>query len=505
MTIETASHKETSFSQENEAKNLHDDAWRGLDPDEFTALRALGHRMLDDMFDRLETVRERKVWQPMPPAARAEFQSPPPRAGIGAEAAYAAFQATVLPYELGNTNPRFMGWVHGGGTAPGMLAELLAGALSNNLGGRDHAAVELERQVIRWSAAMLGLPPQSGGGLVTGTSLANLIAVLTARTHRLGAEVRQRGICGARLTAYTSTATHSCVPRAFDMAGFGWDSLRLIPVDADHRMDLTALSAAIAADRAAGCTPFLVVGTAGTVDTGAIDKLPELAALCAAESLWFHIDAAFGALLALSPTRATRLAGIEHADSVAFDFHKWAQVPYDAGCILVRDQARLIAAFAQNAAYLRREARGLAGGAPWLCDLGPDLSRGFRALKVWMTLVSHGTDALGQIVDHACEVATHLATRIAAEPRLELLAPVSLNIVCFRYVPDHKIPQAKLDRLNADIVADVQEAGLAAPSTTMIGGNLAIRCALFNHRTRAADADALVDAVLHAARVRENV
>ncbi len=461
--------------------------------------------MLDDMIDRLAGVRERKVWQPMPEAARAVFQAPMPSRGLGAEAAYAAFTADILPYELGNTNPRFMGWVHGGGNGPGMLAELLAGALSNNLGGRDHAAVEVERQVIRWSAAMLGLPAAAGGGLVTGTSIANLIAVLTARTHRLGPEVRRQGICGARLTAYTSIAAHSCVPRAFDMAGFGWDNVRRLPVDASHRMDLAALREAIIADRAAGKTPFMVVGTAGAVDTGAIDTLPDLADLCMAENLWFHVDAAFGAMLALSPTRAGLIAGIERADSVAFDFHKWAQVPYDAGCILVRDQARLIEAFAQNAAYLRREARGLAGGAPWLCDLGPDLSRGFRALKVWMTLMSHGADALGAVVDHGCAVAAHLAALVVAQPRLELLAPVTLNIVCFRYVPRKPLPPAALDRLNAAIVADVQEAGLAAPSTTMIDGKLAIRAALFNHRTRAADADILIEAVIDAGTARETV
>jgi aromatic-L-amino-acid decarboxylase len=472
------------------------DDWRGLDPEDWSDLRALGHRMIDDMIDHLAGVRDRPVWRPMPPQARAAFHTTLPHTGEGAVAAYDRFREEILPYELGNTNPRFMGWVHGGGNPVGMLAELLAGGLNANLGGRDHAPVEVERQVIRWSAEMLGMPSQTSGQLVTGTSMANLIAVLVARTHRLGPQVRRQGICGQKLRAYTSRAAHSCVPRAFDMAGFGSAALHGIATDAEHRIDLAALRARIAADRAAGETPFMIIGTAGAVDTGAIDDLAAIADLCRAENLWFHVDAAFGALLALSPTRAGLIAGIERADSVAFDFHKWAQVPYDSGCILIADPACQTAAFAQNAAYLRREARGMAGGAPWLCDLGPDLSRGFRALKIWMTLQAYGADALGEVVDHCCDMAQLLATRIRAEPRLEILAPVALNIVCFRY---RGLGTAKdLDRLNVDIVADIQEAGLAAPSTTTIDGALAIRAALVNHRIREQDIDTLLNAVLQA-------
>jgi glutamate/tyrosine decarboxylase-like PLP-dependent enzyme len=477
--------------------NGEDQGWTGLDPVDpvdWDEIRALGHRMMDDMVNHLAGVRDRKVWTPMPAAARAAFRAGLPHAPAGAAAAYQAFKDDVLPYELGNTNPRFMGWVHGGGNAVGMLAELLAGGLNANLGGRDQAPVEVERQVIRWSAEMLGFPAEASGQLVTGTSIANLMAVLVARTHRLGPQVRSAGICGVPLRAYTSADAHSCVPRAMDMAGFGSEALRLVGTDAHHRMDIAAVRARIAADRAAGQVPFLLIGTAGSVDTGAIDDLRALADLCAEQGLWFHVDAAFGAMLALSATRRGMIAGIERADSVAFDFHKWAQVPYDSGCLLVRDGARQMAAFAQNAAYLRREARGMAGGAPWLCDLGPDLSRGFRALKVWMTLIAYGADRIGAAVDHSCEMAQALAARVRAEARLQLMAPVNLNIVCFRYCG----AAADLDRLNVDIVADIQEAGLAAPSTTVIDGKLVIRAAMVNHRIRASDVDALVDAVLQA-------
>jgi aromatic-L-amino-acid decarboxylase len=472
-------------------------AQRDLDPEDWDGLRVLGHRMLDDMVDHLRDLRAGPVWRPLPDAVRAGFRAPLTAEGADPAAVYDQFRSDILPYGTGNTHPRFTGWVHGGGTPLGMLAEMLAAGLNANLGGRDHAPLEVERQVIRWAATAFGLPETAGGLLVTGSSMANFIAVLLARRAALGAAVRTEGLGPARLTAYASTGVHRCVPDALDMAGIGSAALRLIPVDADFRMDLRALAAAVAADRAAGATPFLVVGTAGSVDVGAFDDLAALADIATGENLWFHVDGAFGALAALSPMLRPKLAGMERARSIAFDFHKWAQVPYDAGCILVRDQAEQLATFASDAAYLAPGARGLAANAPWPCDLGPDLSRGFRALKVWFTVQSFGADRLGAVAERSCAVARHLADRIAAEPELELLAPVPLNIVCFRY----RAPAGQdADALNTAIVEDIQEAGLAAPSTTRLNGAVAIRAAFVNHRSRAEDADALADVVLAAGR-----
>ncbi|HEX3982099.1 MAG TPA: pyridoxal-dependent decarboxylase [Acidisoma sp.] len=468
-----------------------------LDPEDWEGFRALGHRMLDDMIDHLQHRRETPVWQPLPPDLRQTFRQPLPVQGAAADAVYKRFRETILPYSTGNTHPRFTGWVHGGGTPLGMLAEMLAGGLNANLGGRDHAPIEAERQVIRWAAQAFGLPPSAGGLLVTGSSMANFIAVLMARRAALGAESRRSGIGAARLTAYASTGVHRCVPDALDMAGLGSDALRHIPVGPDFRMDLAALRAAVAEDRAGGAVPFLVVGTAGSVDVGAFDDLAAIADIAATERMWFHVDGAFGALAALSPELAPNVAGMERAQSIAFDFHKWAQAPYDAGCILVRDQADQIATFASPAAYLTASSRGLSANAPWPADLGPDLSRGFRALKLWFALQVFGADRLGAVAERSCAVAQHLATRVAAEPELELLAPVPLNIVCFRY---RAAPPESLDALNDEIVAGIQEAGLAAPSTTIVAGELAIRAAFINHRSRPEDADALADAVLAAGR-----
>jgi glutamate/tyrosine decarboxylase-like PLP-dependent enzyme len=469
-----------------------------LDPTDWSGLRALGHRMLDDMFDHLEGLRAGPVWRKMPEPARQELRRPLPAGPAAVEDVYEDFRRLVLPYATGNLHPRFMGWVHGGGNPVGMLAEMLAGGLNANLGGRDHAPIEVERQVIAWAAEMLGFPEGASGVLVTGTSIANLIGVLVARSAQLGETARRDGVGGRRLVAYTSEAAHGCLPRAMEMAGLGRSALRMVPCDAQGRMRLDALAERVAADRARGMRPFLVVGTAGTVNTGAVDDLAGLADFAQDEGLWFHIDGAFGAVAALAPGLRPLLTGIERADSVAFDFHKWAQVPYDAGCIVVRDQSRQLETFAADAAYLRREQRGLAGGGIWPCDLGPDLSRGFRALKVWMTLSVYGADRIGAIAQQTCDLAASLAGRVDREKALRRLAPVALNIVCFRFVA----AEGDLDRLNAEIVADLHEAGIAAPSTTTVNGVLAIRAAIVNHRTTETDIAILVDAVLKIGHAR---
>ena len=469
-----------------------------LDPVHWPAARAQAHRMLDDILDHVERVRERPVWQPIPDAVRARFRQPPPAAPMELADVHEEFLRLVLPYGGGNLHPRFMGWVQGAGNVAGMLGEMLAAGLDANLGGRDHMAIEVERQILHWVREWFGWPPEAGGLFVTGTSMANFMAILVARTAVLGPEVRALGLAALprRLVAYASAAAHSCLIRAMEMSGLGSRSLRLVPVDPLGRMQLGALEAAIAADREAGFEPFLVAGTAGTVDTGAVDDLAALADLAVRERLWFHVDGAFGALAILAPDLAPLLEGIQRADSLALDFHKWGQVPYDAGFLLVRDGDRQRATFASPAAYLRQEDRGLAGGAPWPCDFGPDLSRGFRALKTWFTLKVHGTDRIGAVIAHTCRLAQELKARVEAEPELELLAPVALNIVCFRFLgPDP-------DELNRSIVTELQESGVAAPSTTVLGGRLAIRAAIVNHRTRSEDLAALVEAVLARGRLR---
>lgn len=468
-------------------------------PSEWAALRTQGHQMLEDLFDYLETIRQRPVWQPAPPETQALFKTGFPVDGGSLSTAYQIFSQHILPYTVGNVHPGFMGWVHGGGTPVGMLAEMLAGGLNVNVGGRNQIPVQVEAQVIDWVRAMAGFPKGAGGLLVTGSSMANLMALLVARCEALGTEVRHKGLRDASfpsLVAYASSAAHGCITQAMEISGIGGQALRLIPVDDEQQLDLTALRAQIAEDKAAGFQPFLLVGTAGTVNTGTIDDLSALADLAHEEDLWFHVDGAFGALARLSPTLAPQLAGLEQADSLAMDFHKWGQVPYDAGCVLVRDGQKQLDTFAFPADYLRRESAGLAAGSPWPCDFGPDLSRGFRALKVWFTLQVYGQKALAETIDRCCALARHLGELIDAEPRLRRMAPVSLNIVCFSYVGHGQHLPEDQDALNRKLLIALHESGLSAPSSTVLKGRLVLRAAIVNHRTRTEDITTLLNAVL---------
>lgn len=461
-----------------------------LDPPDWDAFSQVAHRMLEDMIDYQANIRSRPVWQQIPDAVRGLFREELPRDASPLEAVHEIFMQAVLPYAVGNAHPGFMGWVHGGGTPVGMLAEMLAAGLNANLGGRDQIPIEVEKQVLAWVRELFGFPETSSGLFVTGTSMANFIALLVARTAYLGTDVRRQGVQGSRLTAYASSGAHVSIARALDFSGLGSDALRVIPVNGRFEMDVRALMEAVKRDREAGFVPFFVAGTAGSVDTGAVDDLDAIADLAKREKLWFHVDGAYGALARLAPDLAHRLDGIERADSIAFDFHKWGQVPYDAGFVLVRDGELHLRAFESSASYLSRDNRAMSAGSPWPCDFGPDLSRGFRALKAWFTIRVFGAEKLGQSISGTCDLARYLEARIGEAPQLELLAPVALNIVCYRYRCDNA------DKVNGDIVAKLQASGIAAPSTTTINGHLAIRAAIVNHRTGRDDIDALVNATL---------
>ena len=354
-----------------------------LDPADWDATRALAHRMMDDMLDWLETVRDRPVWQPMPAETKNGFNAPLPQAEAPAEAIYAEFLEQILPYAMGNPHPRFWGWVMGNGTVTGMLAEMLAAAMNPNVGGGDHSAIYVERQVVAWARAIVGFPDDASGLLVSGGSMANLVALTVARNVKAGLDVRANGLTGApRLTIYASAETHSCVKKSVELLGLGDASLRLIPVDAEYRINIGALEAAIAADRQVGMQPIAIVGNAGTVNTGAIDPLDQLADIARREGLWYHVDGAIGALAAVSPKMRARLSGMARADSVAMDFHKWFYVQFEAGCVLVRHPEEHWRTFAETPEYLASHGeRGLAAGSHWPNEYGLQLSRSFRALS----------------------------------------------------------------------------------------------------------------------------
>ncbi len=471
-----------------------------LDPADWEAFRRLLHEAVDGIVDELATLRDRPVWKPVPDAVKAALREPLPRAGEPLESTYARFAELIAPYPTGNRHPRFFGWVHGAGTPAGVLAELLAAAMNSNVGGREHAAVYVEREVLAWFAELFGFPADASGILTSGTSMGNLLAVVAARDAMLGSNARALGLRGSRLTAYAALGVHDSVAKAMRTAGLGENALRLIPVDDRLAMDVDKLRRRIAADRAEGTAPFLVVATAGSVDAGAFDPLGALADVCDAEGLWLHVDGAFGALAATSPAHAHLVAGIERAASLAFDAHKWLNAPYAVGCVLFREERVHRTAFASDPAYLARADRGAAAGAPWFADYGLELSREFRALKVWFTLRHFGIDRLGASIARTCALAATLGEHVERAADLELLAPVTLNVVCFRYVRPG-LDEAGLDELNAAIAIAVQESGLAVTSTTRIGGRLALRACIVNHRTEELDLDILLMAVRTAGRM----
>lgn len=464
-----------------------------LDPENWDAMRGLGHRMIDDMITYLQTVRERPAWRAMPPSVKEHLQQPLPNEPQGAEAAYRDFVEHVLPYPHGNIHPRYWGFVNGTGSALGALSEMLAATMNPNVGGADHSAIYVEEQALDWCKEMLGFPQSASGLLVSGGSMANLIGLAVARNAKAGFDIRQEGVAASRgmMTVYCSTETHSSVQKAVELMGLGSKALRKIPVDKNYRLDFASLEKRLAEDRAQGHIPFCVVGNAGTVNTGAIDPLTQLAKLCKREQLWFHVDGAFGALAYLAPEMRRYLSGMEHADSLAFDLHKWMYMPYEAGCVLVKDRAAHQNAFTLVPEYLVQHERGLSGGPFWLANYGIQLSRGFRALKVWLLLKEHGVDKYRRLIQQNINQARYLAQLVEQNAELELVAPVALNVVCFRFKPKH-VEESKLNELNRQILMELQERGIASPTSTVLRGTYAIRAAITNHRSRKEDFDALV-------------
>ncbi|HVN99493.1 MAG TPA: pyridoxal-dependent decarboxylase [Steroidobacteraceae bacterium] len=467
-----------------------------LDPADWPQLRALAHRAVDDALDYLQQMRQRPVWQPTPAEVAAQFRAPLPRAPQGAERAYQDFREQVMPWQMGNTHARFWGWYMGNGTAFGALGDFLAAIVNPNMGGGNHVGNLVEGQVVDWCKEIVGLPPDSGGLLVSGASMANFVALAVARSARAVVDVRAEGVAALPkpLVFYASVEVHSCIQKAIEVLGHGTQALRRIAVDDRYRIDVAALADAVAADRAAGLQPCAVIGSAGTINTGSVDDLAALADFCGREKLWFHVDGAIGAVAALSEALRPLLRGMERADSVALDLHKWLHVPFEAGCVVVRDRKAHRATFALTPEYLAHAQRGLASGADWFSDYGLQLSRGFRALKVWLSFKEHGLDKYGRLIDQNCAQARWLGELVQSAPELELMAPVGLNIVCFRFRGRGGTPQ-QLNALNEELLIRLHEGGVVAPSYTTLKGNYCLRAAIVNHRTRTTDLELLVEEV----------
>lgn len=467
-----------------------------LDPADWAGAAALAHRIVDDAVDHVSRVRERPVWQPMPDAVEALFRTPLPHGPTPIEAVYGLVKDNVLAYPMGNIHPRFWSWYMGAGNFTGALGDFLAAVQGSNLGGGSHAAALVDQQVVGWLRDMIGLPATASGTLVSGGSMANLIGLTVARNAMAGIDLREEGVGALEkpMRFYASDQVHSCHRKAVETLGLGNRALRRIPTDAACRMDFAALREAIARDRESGFRPACVIGTAGTVNSGAIDDLDALADLAGEEDMWFHVDGCIGALLAIAPRNAWRVRGIERADSVALDPHKWLHAPFEVGCALVRDRGKHRAAFAVSPEYLQGAARGIASGE-WLHEFGLQTSRGFGALKVWMALMEHGTEKFGRLIDQNVAQAAGLAELVRSHPPLELLAEPEANIVCFRFAPPG-CEEEDVRRLNVEIMLRLQESGVAALSDTTIHDRHCLRAAICNHRTRPEDLDLLVTETL---------
>ncbi|MGW6917313.1 pyridoxal phosphate-dependent decarboxylase family protein [Kitasatospora sp. NPDC054939] len=466
-----------------------------------TDFRAAAHAAADLVSDHLAGLADRPVWQPVPDGHRkALLEAPLPATGRPLDELLAGIAADVLPYPMGNGSPRFFGWVNSAPAPAGVLASFAAAAMNPSSAGGDHADVHLERAVVRWIAELVGFPHPAGGGLLTsGTSMATIVCLAAARNRaaRLaGWDVREDGLAGMPpLVAYATGETHSCVRKAAELLGLGSRHLRTVPTAPGGLLDPAGLRAAVERDRAAGLLPFLVAASAGTVGTGAVDAFDPIADVCAEQRLWLHVDGAYGAFGVLDPEIAHRYAGLERADSLALDPHKWLGVPVDCGCALVRDTAELRSTFSLVPSYLRDEAAGELG---WFSEYGTEQTRPFRALKVWATIAHRGRDGLATDVARCTALARRLGELVAADPELELLAPVQTSITAFRHRAAG-LDDAAVDALNRELPAAVQRRGRVFVTGAQLGGREMLRACLLNAATTEADLELLVAEVKAAA------
>jgi glutamate/tyrosine decarboxylase-like PLP-dependent enzyme len=424
------------------------------------------------------------------------MDAPAPQEGSDPETLLDEIASKMLRYPMGNGSPRFFGWVNSPAAPLAVLADLLASGLNPSVAGGDHAATYVEHAVLRWMRRIVQFPADAGGILTSGGSVANLIGLAVMRHVKTAGRVRADGVVPPALVVYTSSEGHSCIQKAIELLGIGHANLRRVPVDSTWRMDVAALERLIAADDLAGLVPACVVATAGTVNTGAIDPLARIEDLCRRRALWFHVDAAYGGPAALVPEIAPLYDGLERADSVAIDPHKWMYVPVECGCAIVRDAHAMRDAFSLVPPYLRDDTT-----LPWFSEFGIQQSRGFKALKLWMALRHIGIEGYRRSIARDIALARSLQRRVDAAADFELMSEGPLSITCFRHRPAaSRGDDAELDRANRALLDAVQNAGQVFLTGTELHGRFALRACIVNFRTKESDLDALLDAIRHAAR-----
>jgi aromatic-L-amino-acid decarboxylase len=461
-----------------------------LDPEDWKPIRVLGHRMLDDILDALENVRSGPVWEPLTESLLEKIKEPLPLEPQGAENTYRDLcEIRKMNRSANWRHPR--GWAHatGNGNVMAAYADMIVSGLNMGSTFSSGWGYYVEAQVIEWFKHMLGYPKEASGIIVGGSSLANFLALAVARNAKAGYDVRKRGLQSAsrKMTLYVSSEMHICLEKAVELLGLGNNSLRRINVDSNFQIDTRALETAISEDKEAGCHPTCVIGNAGTVNTGSFDNLKKLADICKREEMWFHVDGAFGAWAALSPKLRHLVDGMEKADSLAFDLHKWMYMPIGIACLLVRDKKAHYKAFASMSDYLAHDKDQPA----WFSDLGIELSRGFKGLKAWMSIKEHGAEKYSRLIQQNVDQAQYLKKLVERTPELELLAPVPLNIVCFRYKVENEDDES-LNKLNSKILDQQWRNGNCMISSTVIDGKYALRTCFTNHRSTREDIEFMV-------------
>jgi len=462
-------------------------------------VRRIGHLVVDLIADHLSSLPDRPVFQPVPAAmARQWIDTPAPESPRTPEEILRLFKDTIEPYPFGNGHPRFWGWVNSPPAVMGVFADALAAAMNPSCAGGNHAAVYVERQLLAWFRDLVGFPASSMGLLVSGGSMATMTGLAVARHVKSGVDVRANGLRDAPqpFAFYMTPEGHSCARKAIELLGFGSSAIRTIPANERFEMDVDALEQAIEADRARGVRPIAVVATAGTTNTGAIDDLDRIADVCERHDVWMHVDAAYGGPALLTRAYAPRLAPLRRADSLALDPHKWMFVPVEAGLVLLRDGAAMRSAFSLVAPYLRTDGNTSGvGGPPWFSEYGFQQTRGFRALKVWMTLQQFGLSGLREAIEENLELAAYLADAVRAAPDFELMAPPGLSVVCFRFVHPSATDDASHAALNKRLLERLQLGGEAFLTSTELHGRFVLRACIVNYRSTRADIDRMLDAI----------
>jgi len=462
-------------------------------------IQRIGYRVVDLIADHLSTLPSEPVFHPVPPELVRQFLSTPaPVAPVPPQDILRAFEETIEPYPFGNGHPRFWGWVNSPPAVMGVFADALAAAMNPSCAGGNHAAIYVERQVLQWFRGILGFPDTSMGLLVSGGSMATMTALAVARHVKSGVDVRADGLRNAPrpFAFYMSSEAHGCARKAIELLGFGSGAIRTLPISADYRIKVDALDAALTDDRARNIQPIAVVATAGTTNTGAIDDLDAIADVCRRHDVWLHVDAAYGGPAILSDEYADRLAPLARADSIALDPHKWLFVPVEAGLVLVRDAEAMRSAFSLVPPYLRTDGSSTGvGGPPWFSEYGFQQTRGFRALKVWMTMQQYGLEGFKAAIEENMALAHYLAERLRSASDFGVMAPPALSVVCFRFLDPSSPDEASQTALNRRLLERLQLGGEAFLTSTELAGRYVLRACIVNHRSTREDIDRMLDAV----------